>query len=135
MTLRYSVDIKNGQQDVITTKVGANGFLNYYDGAQPTNPDTALSGQDLLVSFPLGSVLGAASASGVLTAAAIADAAGTAAASTGKTATWWSLTTSAGVRKVDGSLAQSGGDITIDNPSIAQNQDVSVTSLTFTNPN
>lgn len=135
MTLKYSLDIKNGQQDLITTKVGANGFLNYYDGAQPASPDTALSGQNLLVSFPLGATLGAASAAGVLTASAIADAAGAAAASTGKNATWWSLTTSGGVRKVDGSLAQSGGDITIDNPNIAQNQTVSVTSLTLTNPN
>jgi hypothetical protein len=38
---------------------------------------------------------------------------------------------------VDGGLTQTGGggDITIDNPNIAQNQVISVTSLTLTNPN
>jgi hypothetical protein len=135
MTLSYSNELKNGQQDLITTKVGANGFVNYYDGARPTNADTAISSQNLLVQFALGAVLGGASVNGVLTASAIADAAGKAIAGTGKSATWFSLTKADGTRVIDGTLAQSGGDITIDNPSIAQNQAVSLTSLTLTNPN
>lgn len=135
MTLSYSTPLKNAQQDVITTMVGANGFINYYDGAKPTNADTALTSQNLCVQFSLGTALGAAAAAGVLTASAVADAVGKAIAGAGKTVTWFSLTKADGTRVVDGSLAQSGGDVAIDNPSIAQNQTVSLTSLTLTNPN
>jgi hypothetical protein len=136
-TLKYSPGLKNRQQDAITTEVGANGFLNYYDGAQPNDPTVAITTQNLLVQFALGAAVGPASVNGVLTAAAIADGAGKAAAASGKNATWFSLTKADGTRVVDGGLTQTGGggDITIDNPNIAQNQVISVTSLTLTNPN
>lgn len=40
--LKYSALLKNGQQNAITTQVGASALLNIMGGPQPTNPDTAL---------------------------------------------------------------------------------------------
>jgi hypothetical protein len=75
-------------------------------------------------------------ATGVLTASAIANGAGTAAAGTGKSATWFRLWKSDGTTPVlDGTAGQSGCDLNLDNPNIALNQVVGVSSLTITEGN
>src|SRR5882757_893475 len=51
--LRYAVTLKNGKLDQITSAVGASGLFRIYSGTQPTNPDTALSGNTVLAELTL----------------------------------------------------------------------------------
>jgi hypothetical protein len=69
----------------------------------------------------------------VLTANAISNGTGTAAAGTGKTATWYRLRTSGGTAHVDGSVGTSGCDLNLSSTTIAQGQTVSISSSTYTN--
>lgn len=130
--LRYAVTMKNARLDQITTAIGSSGFLRIYSGTQPTNPDTALSGNTMLANLPLSATFAAASSSGVLTANAITTE--SSADNTG-TATFFSLVTSAGTRKIDGTVATSGGDMTINTTSIVAGSAVSCSSLTITSGN
>jgi hypothetical protein len=135
--LKYAVALKNAKLNAISTYAGASAQLNLYNGVQPTNPDTALSGNTLLATLICnGTAFAAAAASGVLTANAIASGTGTAGASTGTNATFFRLFQSNGTTPVlDGTIGTSAADLILNNTSIAQNQTVSVSSLTVTEAN
>lgn len=133
--LKYSASLKNGQQDAITTKLGASALLLIYAGAQPATPDTAIGAQVLLATLTCNATFAAAAAGGVLTLNAIASGTGTAGAGVGTTATFFRLTTSASVAQIDGTIGVSGSDINLNNTSIATGQTVSITSATLTNGN
>src|SRR6185503_21167946 len=97
----YSQANRHSFLDAITTSIGASGFLRVYDGTQPTNVATALGAQVKLAELALSATFAPAASGGVLTANAIttdasADATGT--------ATWGTLTPSAGTRSVDFSV-------------------------------
>lgn len=105
------------------------GFLDIYDGTQPTDADTALGAQVKLAHLALASTaFGAASsaskAAGTITADSSADATGT--------ATWFTLTLSGGTRKFDGSVGTSGANLNLNSVSIVSGANVAVTSLTIT---
>lgn len=132
--LKYSVATKNQRLNQITSQIATSGFLKGYSGTQPTNPDTALSGNTLLFNLPLSATFAAASslgAGGVLTANAISTEA--AADGTG-TLTWATLTTSTGGRVVDMSAgaAASTPDLTANSAAISSGAQVSCSSLTIT---
>jgi hypothetical protein len=129
--LKYAAALKNAQLDAITTQVGASGLLKIYDGSQPTNPDTALGSQVLLVTLTCNATFAPAASGGVLTLNAITN--GTAGASS--TATWFTLTTSGGTRKIEGTVGTSGADLNLNNTSINNGQTVSVSSFTITSGN
>jgi len=131
--LKYSMALKNGQQDQITAKVGTSGAYDIYDGSQPAGPDTAITTQNLLATLACSSTFAPAAANGVVTANAISNGTGTAAAGAGKTATWYRLRTSAGVAVVDGTVGTSNCDLNLTSTTIAQGQTVSVSSSTYTN--
>jgi len=131
--LKYSAVLKNGQQDQITAKVGTSGAYDLYDGTQPASPDVAVTTQNLLATLPCSATFAAASSGGVLTANAISNGTGTAAAGTGKTATWYRLRTSGGTAHVDGSVGTTGCDLNLSSTTIAQGQTVSISSSTYTN--
>lgn len=131
--LKYSVVLKNAQQDAITSTVGTSAVINIYSGTQPANPDTAVSSQLLLATLACSATFAPASSGGVLTVNAISNGTGTAAAGTGTTATWYRLTTSGGTAHIDGSVGTSGSDMNLDNTSIATGQTISITSFTITN--
>lgn len=133
--LKYSAALKNAQQAAVTTQVGANAAIDIYDGTQPASPDTAVTTQNLLATLACSATFAPAPAGGVLTANAISNGTGTAAAGTGKNATWYRLRTSGGTAHVDGSVGQSGADLNLNNVSIAQGQTVSITGYTLTNAN
>lgn len=107
-----------------------NGYLRIYSGVQPTDPDTALSGNVLLAELRFGATAFGAAVAGVAAANAItkdstADATGTAAffrvfKSNGTTALW------------DGTVGTSGADLNINTVSIQANAEVSVTAFTYT---
>ncbi len=130
--LKYAVTLKNARLDAITSAVGTGGLLRIYSGTQPTNPDTALSGNTLLAELALSSALAAAASAGVLTANAIT--ADSSADNTG-TATFGSLLTSGGTRKADFTVGTSGSDLNLNTTSIVSGAQVSVSSLTITGGN
>ncbi|WP_020467881.1 hypothetical protein [Zavarzinella formosa] len=130
--LKYAVTLKNAKLDAITTAIGTSGLLRIYSGTQPTNPDTALSGNTVLAELALSSTFAAGASGGVLTASSISS--DTSADNTG-TATFFSLLTSGGTRKVDGSVGTSGADLNLNTTSIVSGAQVSVSSLTITSGN
>lgn len=130
--LKYAVTLKNAKLDQITTAIGTSGLLRGYSGTQPTNPDTALSGNTLLFECALSSAFAPGSSSGVLTASTIT--ADSSADNTG-TLTFVSLLTSGGTRKADMTAGTSGTDMIFNTTSIVSGAQVSVSSLTITSGN
>lgn len=130
--LKYAVLLKNARLNQITSQISTSGLLSIYSGTQPTNPDTALSGNTLLAQLALSSTFAAGAASGVLTANTITTE--TSANATG-TATWGTLTTSGGTRIVDFSVGTSGADLNLNTTSIVSGASVAVSSLTITSGN
>lgn len=133
--LKYSAALKNAQQNAITSTLGANAVLEIYSGAQPANPDTAITSQVLLASLTCNATFAPASSGGVLTLNAIANGTGTAGAGAGTVATWYRLKTSGGTAHIDGTVGISGADLNLNNTNIATGQTVSITSSTYTNAN
>lgn len=127
--LRYAVTLKNGRLDQITSAIGASGLLRGYSGTQPTNPDTALSGNTQLFECALSATFAAGASGGVLTASAISN---DASADATGTLTFCSLLTSGGTRKVDMAAGTSASDINFNTTSIVSGAVISVTSMTIT---
>lgn len=128
-----AVTAKNAGLDAkYTTALGSNALLRIYDGTKPTNPDTALSGNTLLAELACSATFAAGAASGVLTASAIT--ADSSANATG-TASWFSLVTSGGTRKWDGTVGTGTHDLVLNTTSIVSGAQVSVSSLTVTSGN
>jgi hypothetical protein len=127
--LKYAVTLKNGQLDQITSAISTSGLLRIYSGTQPTNPDTALSGNTLLAELACSATFAPGASGGILTASAIT--ADSSADATG-TATFGTLTTSGGTRKVDFSVGTSGADLNLNTVSIVSGAQVSVSSAAIT---
>lgn len=130
--VKEAVTLKNTKLDQITSAVGASGLLRLYTGTQPTNPDTALSGNTLLSTMTCNATFAPGASGGVLTLNAIA--ADTSAAATG-TATFGSLLTSGAVRKIDFTVGTASTDMTINTTSIVTGANVSCSSFTITSGN
>lgn len=105
------------------------GKFRLYDGTQPTDADTALGAQVLLADLALGADSFAAASAGSKAANAISN--DTSADATG-TCTWCTLTTSANVRKFDGSAGTATVNLVLNTASIVVGATVSVTSWSFT---
>lgn len=108
-----------------------NGFLRIYDGAQPTNADTAIGAQVLLAELRFNATAFGSPASGVVTANAFtADASANA---TG-TAAWFRALQSDGSTVIaDGSVGAGGTfDLVLNSVSIQAGAEVQVTALTYT---
>lgn len=129
--LKYAVTLKNDKLTVISTDIGASGLMRWYSGTQPTNPDTALSGNTQLATLPLSATAGSSSGGvftfGTITSESSADATGT--------ATFGSFLTSAAVRKVDYSIGTSGTDLNLNTTSIVAGAQASCSSFTITSAN
>lgn len=127
--VKYAVTLKNLQLDQITSQIGTSGLIRIYSGTQPTNPDTALSGNTLLAELPCSATFAPGASGGVLTANAItsdssADATGT--------ASFASLLTSGAVRKIDFVVGTSGSDLNMNSVAISAGAQVSISALTVT---
>lgn len=129
--LKYAVTLKNDKLTQISTDIGASGFMRWYSGTQPTNPDTALSGNTMLANLALSATAGTSSG-GVLTFNSITSE--SSADNTG-TATFGSFLTSAAVRKVDYSIGTSGADLNLNTTSIVAGAQASCSSFTITSAN
>lgn len=107
-----------------------NGYFRIYDGAQPTNGDTAIGAQVLLAELRFNATAFGAAAAGVAAAAAIAD--DTDANATG-TAAWFRCFKSDGTTAVfDGSVGTSGADLNLNTTAIVLHAAVSISSFSIT---
>ena len=129
--LKYSNGTRNAQQQGLITYAGSGSIIHIYQGTQPTNANTAISGQTLLVSLTISGGFGTDS-NGTLTLGTVTD--GTAVA-TG-TAEFFRITKSDNTTVImDGSVGTSSADMILDNTSIATGQTVSITSGTIIRAN
>lgn len=134
MAIQLSTSVRNARLDTIETTMGTDAVLKIRTGAQPATCATADSGT-VLASLTLPSDWMAAAASGSKAKSgtwqdASADATGTAAhfrlyASDGTTCHMQGTVTATG----------GGGDLTLDNVSIASAQSVTITSFSWTDAN
>jgi hypothetical protein len=130
MAIQKSTDLRDAQNDQIETILGTSPILEIRSGAAPANCAASDTGT-LLASMTLPSDHMGASSGGVKSKAGtwedlVADNAGTAAHFRWKT--------SGGVCKMQGTVTATGGggDITLDNTSIAAGQKVTITSFSIT---
>jgi hypothetical protein len=127
----FAVARRNAVLDTLTSPA-ASGLLRIYDGAKPTDADTAVGAQTLLAELTMNATAFAAASGGVLTANAITQ--DSSANATG-TAAWFRLVQSNGTSVImDGTVGTSGCDLNLVTTSIVATQPVSVTSFTITFP-
>lgn len=131
MALQYSVTVRNAQLDAFETAIGTSAVLKIRSGTVPANCAAADSGT-VLASITLPSDwMAAASAGSKAKSGTWED---TSADATG-TAGHWRLYASDGTTvHAQGTITATGGggDMTLDNTSIASGQTVTVTGFTIT---
>lgn len=137
MTMQYGIANRNAQLDALETAVGTAPLFRFYSGSMPANCATASSGT-LLSEFALPSDWLAAASSGTKAKSGTWSGTGDAGASTGTNAGYFRIYDSAGsVCHVQGTVTATGGggDMTLDNISIASGQAISISSFTLTGGN
>ncbi len=106
------------------------GVLRFYTGAQPANPDTAITTQTLLAELTIPNPAFAAAVNGVATANTIT---GDASANASGTAAWFrAFKTGGAVAVLDGTVGTSLADCNLSTTAILAGQPVEVTSWTWT---
>ncbi|QDP20673.1 hypothetical protein [Bradyrhizobium cosmicum] len=134
MSIQLSVAARNARLDAIETAIGTAAKLQMYTGSMPASCATAASGTKLLEDTLASDwAANASSGSKSFNGTPIA---GTALA--GGTAGYFRIVDSAGTTcHMQGTITATGGggDMTIDNTSIANGQTVNVTSFTLTDGN
>ena len=120
------------QQIQVDLDAGAGaGTIKIYDGSQPADADTALSGQTLLAQLTFGDPSAGAASAGVLTFNAITE--DSAADATG-TATWARMEDSDSNTVFDCDVGTTGTTIILNTVSIVVDGPVDITSFTVTVP-
>lgn len=133
MAFQYSVAVLDAQLDQFETTVGTAPLLEFYTGSMPANCATAASGTQL-ASFALPTDWMAAASSN--SKAKSGTWSGTASAA--GTAGYFRIYDSAGTTcHLQGTVTATGGggDMTLDNTSIASGQTITVTSFTLARGN
>jgi hypothetical protein len=129
--LKYSNGTRDAQQQGLITYAGTGSIIRLYDGTQPTNANTAISTQTLLVSLTVAGSFGTDS-NGTITISSVTS--GTAVASS--TATFFRIVKSDGTTVVmDGSVGTSGADMNLNTTTIASGQTVSISAGTIIRAN
>jgi hypothetical protein len=134
MAIQYSVTLRNNQLEQIETTIGASARLRLYSGPPPANCAAAPTGT-LLVDMALPSDWMATASNGSKAKSGTWSGTGTAGAGSGTTAGYFRIVDSTGSTcHVQGTvtITGGGGDMTLDNPNIAQNQTVTVNTFTIT---
>lgn len=130
MPIQYSVAVRNAQLDAFETTVGASARLRILTGSQPANCAAAQTGT-LLAELTLPADWMSAASGG--SKALLGTWQGTGAA--GGSAGYYRITDSTGATcHEQGTVTATGGggDLTLDNTSIASGQTVTITSFTRT---
>jgi len=125
--LKYSNGTRDAQQTGLITYAGSGSIIRLYDGTQPTNANTAISTQTLIVSLVVSGSFGTDS-NGSITLGTVTN--GTAVASS--TATFFRIVKSDGTTVVmDGSVGTSGADMNLNSTTISSGQTVAITAGTI----
>jgi len=133
MALQFSVAVRTNRLDSIETTIGTAAKLQIFTGAMPANAATAASGTKL-VEMALPSDWLAAASAGVKAKAGTWSGTGITAGVAG----YFRITDAAGTTcHVQGTITATagGGDMTLDNTNIAQNQSVVVSTFQLTDAN
>lgn len=129
--LKYSNGTRDAQQNGLITYAGSGAIIRIYDGTQPTNANTAITTQTLLVSLPISGSFGTDS-NGTITLSAVTSAS---AIATG-TASFFRIVKSDGTTVVmDGSVGTSNADMILNTTAIANTQTVAISSGTIIRAN
>lgn len=134
MAIQYSTTLRNNQLDQIESTTGTSAKLRLYSGSAPANCAAAATGT-LLVEMTLPSDWMNAASSGSKTKLGTWSGTGAAGAGSGTAAGYFRVTDSAGTTThMQGTvtITGGGGDMTLDNTNIAQNQVVTVNTFTVT---
>ena len=125
--LKYSNGTRDAQQQGLITYAGSGSIIRLYDGTQPTNANTAISTQTLIVSLVVSGSFGTDS-NGSITLGTVTN--GTAVASS--TVTFFRIVKSDGTTVVmDGSVGTSGADMNLNSTTISSGQTVAITAGTI----
>jgi hypothetical protein len=138
MTISYSATVKNAKLDQIETTISTAPLLRVYNGTAPATADTALSGNTLLAEGALPSDWLAAASGGAKAKAGTGTLTALAGAGAGTAGTFFRIYNSAGTTcHMQGTFTATGGggDMTIDNNSIANAQTITVNTFTITSGN
>jgi hypothetical protein len=132
--IQFGGAVRNAMLDSIETNIGTSAVLKFYTGSAPANCAASATGTVLAtINLPSDYMANASSGTKTLQGTwqdASADATGTA----GYFRIYDSTATTCGIQGTV-SLSGGGGDMIIDNTSIATGQQVNVTQFTFTAPN
>jgi hypothetical protein len=134
MTVQLSTTVRNARLDVIESTISTAAVLRIYSGAQPANCAAANSGT-LLAEMTLPSDWMAAASSGSKALSGTwQDASANNAGTAGHFRIYESTATTC---HIQGSVTATGGggDLTLDNTSIAAGQSITITSFTLTDGN
>lgn len=133
MAFQFSVAVRDGRLNSIETTIGASAKLEIYSGAESANCATAPAGT-LLATLTLPATYFGAAASGSMALAGTWS--GTASAA-GTAGTFRLMDPTGTTCHAQGSCTASGGggDMTIDNPTLAVGQAFNVTSFVITDGN
>jgi hypothetical protein len=134
MAIQMSVAVRNARLDAIETTIGTSPKLQIWSGSVPANCAASATGTKL-VEFTLPSDWAANAASGAKTFNAITNV--TAIAGSPTNAGYYRIVDSAGTTcHEQGTVTATGGggDMTLDNISIATGQNVAISSWTKTEP-
>lgn len=138
MSLQFSAAVRNARLDAFETQVGVSPKLRLYNGTPPADAAAALSGNTLLCEMPLPSDWMAAASGGVKAKSGSWAGTGAAGAGGGTAATFFRVYDNAGSAcGLQGTVTVtgSGGDMTLDNVSIASGQAVAVNTFSLTDAN
>jgi hypothetical protein len=131
LAVQFSTTVRDALNDIIETTIGSSPLLRIYSGAKPTLPTDPVAGT-LLVQYSLGADWMTASSLGVKSFSNMPlISTGLASGSAGYFRVVQGSTT-----HIQGTVSATGagGDLTLDNASIAPGQEVSISQLTFTAP-
>ncbi|HEX4843199.1 MAG TPA: hypothetical protein VFV57_05970 [Limnobacter sp.] len=134
MTIQYSTTLRNAQLDQIETVTGVTPELRLYSGAIPANAAAAPTGT-LLVQMSLPSDWMAAASGGIKAKSGSWSGSGLAGAGTGTAVGYFRIYDSTGTTcHIQGTVTVTGagGDMTMDNTNVAQNQVVTVNTFSVT---
>jgi len=134
MALQYSVTVRNAQLDLVESTLSTSPKLRLYSGSAPATCAAAATGT-MLINMTLPSDWMAAASAGSKALSGSWTMTGDAGAGTGTAAgyfrVWDSGVTTAHIQGTV-TVTAGGGDMTLDNTSIASGQTVTVTTFTLT---
>jgi hypothetical protein len=131
MAIKLAASTRNARLDAIETEVGTGAVLKIRTGSAPADVATADSGS-VLVTITLDSDWMAAASSGSKAKAGTWS--GTA-SGTGTAEHFRIYASNGTTQKIQGTVGQGSGDLSLDNTSIASGQTVTVSTFTLTDGN